>query len=251
MAESEKKSKLGENIFLIVFFAVIVAVGVLSYLNPGFGEKFSVGSWFGSEAVEGVTFWAAAWLLVVACFLGALVPIPIPYALPLTYFAALWVGKENAWLLIGGLIMISTLSNTVGDFVDYIIGSGAEKVMDKDKENRWSEIIFQKPKVIPWIIMLFAVSPLPDSVLMVPLGMLKYSKKKTFGYMFVGKILMMLIWALAGIFSIDWLIAMAESEGGNGWISGVVLLLIVWIMMLLMMKIKPKEKAKAKPVSGV
>ena len=75
------------TIFLTVFLILIIIVGVWSYHNPDFGSYFSLSSWFQSDDYAYIPFWTAVGFTMLACFLGALVPIPIPYAIPITIFS--------------------------------------------------------------------------------------------------------------------------------------------------------------------
>ncbi|MFX1256545.1 MAG: VTT domain-containing protein [Promethearchaeota archaeon] len=246
MANSEH-SKIKTNIFLLIFLLIIVIITILSALNPDFGELFSIYNWFNSEALSEVPIWVAIGFTALVCFLGALVPIPIPYALPITIFSAIWIKQYglSGWILIIVLVLFATLANTIGDLLDYFIGDGTQRVLSKDNpelQNRWSQIILKKPKAIPGVILLFGLTPLPDSLLMVPLGMVKYNIKKTMVYMFVGRFFMLFAFALAGVFALNMLIIEGGDDNGTGWIIGVVILYIIWALIVLMVKIKPKEK---------
>ena len=251
--EQTKKRIKKSTLFLAVFLVLLVIITILSSQYPNFGENFSVANWFDSSNYDSVSFWAAVGFTILACFLGALIPFPVPYALPVTIFSSVWFGlfaTPKAWSMIFGLIFFATFGNTVGDFVDYVIGEGAEYVVRKDDpemKTRWSKIILQKPHLIPWIIALFGISPLPDSVLLVPLGFVKYDKKKTLLWMFVGKFFMMLLYAMAGIYTVDWILALVDSTGDeNGWITGVVLLYFIWFIMAFMLNYKPKSTRNKK-----
>lgn len=246
MSEPEK-SHFKINLFLIVLFIIITIIAVLSAIFPDVGSIFEIGNWFDKEALGTVNFWIAVGFTMVLTFLGALVPFPIPYPLPITLFSSAWISLYGlpAWGLILLLVAFGTLANTIGDLVDYLIGRGAERVMSQnnpDSENRWHDLVLQHQKAIPGIIILFGLSPLPDSALMVPLGVAEYSMKKAMVWMYVGRYGMMFIYALAGVFALDWLIDLTSSEGG--WFYGVLLLYVVWGIIAFMVKFKPKKKAK-------
>ena len=203
------------DIFLIGFLIVIVMVTILCVLYPTFGEYFSIANWFGSEALGKVPIWVALLFVMLVCFLGALIPIPIPYALPITLFAAVWFKLGlTAIPLIIVLVFLATIANTIGDLVDYLVGKEAQHLLSKEDpevQNRWSQLILRKPKAIPAVIVLFGLTPLPDSLLMVPLGMVRYDIKKTTLWMFLSRIVMMSFFALGGILAIEWFF----TEGGG------------------------------------
>lgn len=233
------------DIFLLIFLLIIIATTILCILNPNFGEYFTLSSWFKSESLGNVPIWVAILFVMLVCFLGALIPIPIPYTLPITIFAAIWFSQYGltAWVFILILVLCATFANTVGDMMDYLIGHGAQYIMNKDDpqvENRWSRIILSKPKAIPGVIVLFGLTPLPDSMLMVPLGIAKYDKKKAFLWMFISRFVMMMIFALAGVFTLE--LFTGEQEGPFGWVFGIVMLYVLWLIIVIMLRYKPKKK---------
>jgi len=252
--KNNEKDKSKTNIFLIVFLAIIIILTILCVIFPTFGEYFDLGRFFDLAALGSVDYWTAIGFVVLLCFIGALIPIPVPYMLPVALFTAAWFEAFSyAWILIIGLLFFSALSNTIGDIIDYYIGRGTEYVLSKDDpelQNRWSQIILKKPKLIPLIILVFGISPLPESLLMLPLGMVKYDIKKTFFWMFLGKIIMMLIMVLLGLgFSTIPILAVVLdflTEGGpTGWITGIVSLFLMWIMIFVMVRYKPKTSSNS------
>ena len=233
------------DLFLIIFFVIVVLVSIISVLNSNVGALLNVGNWFNTSALATVNYWIAIGFVSFLCFIGALIPIPIPYMIPVASFSAAWALDNvlTAGLFITGLVFFSAISNTIGDLLDYYIGRGAEYVLSQDDpelHNRWAKIILKKPKYIPAVIMIFGVSPLPESLLMVPLGMVKYDVKKTFIWMFIGKILMMLLMVVLGLFLQDYL-QYFSGEGPVGLIIGIASLYIMWFMVLIFTKYKPKE----------
>lgn len=233
--------------FLGVLLGIIIIITILAALNPNFGAFFSIENFFETAALDKVPIWIAMLFTMLVCFLGALVPFPIPYQVPVTLFSAVWIKQYGmaAWGLILLLVLLATIANTIGDLIDYLIGKGAQHIATKDNpeaETRWSQIILRKPKSIPWVIVLFGLTPLPDSLLMVPLGMVKYDVKKTMLWMFVSRFIMMFIFALAGVLALDYLLLEGSGESEYGWIIGVVLLYLLWALIFVMVKIKPEVK---------
>lgn len=235
------------DIFLGVLLFLIIIITILAALNPNFGAYFSIENFFETAALDKVPIWIAMLFTMLVCFLGALVPFPIPYAIPVSLFSAVWMKQYGmaAWGLILLLVLLATIANTVGDLIDYLIGEGAQHIATKDNpeaETRWSQIILKKPKAIPWVIVLFGLTPLPDSLLMVPLGMVKYDVKKTMLWMFVSRFIMMFLFALAGVLALDFLLLEGSGDSEYGWIVGVVLLYLIWALIFVMVKIKPEVK---------
>ncbi len=245
MSEFDKKSKINvSNIFLILFFLLITVVAVFAWLNPEAGNDL-INGLFESDAAS-ASIWAAIGFTMLACFLGALIPIPVPYMISVTTLSYAWLNPQipNAVLFIIVLTLAAAIANTIGDMLDYVIGLGSEKVLERDDpelQGRWARLIMKNPKIIPWILTIFAITPLPDSLLLVPLGFVKYSAKKSIFYMFIGKIIMMGIMSIAGIFGIDWLLGLA---GESSWVIGVIFLYVMWLMIFLMVKINPEKEEK-------
>lgn len=242
-----EKSSFKTNLFLLIFLAIIIVVTILCALFPNVGDLFQIGNWFDKDALGQVNFWIAVGFTMLLCFLGALIPIPIPYPLPITLFASAWMAVIGlpAWGFILLLVAFGAFANSMGDLIDYLIGMGAESVLSQDNpdlQDRWSKIILSRPKAIPGVILIFGLSPLPDSLLMVPLGIVEYDMKKTIFWMYVGRYCMMFIYALAGVFAIDWLLELTAGEGG--WVFGVLVLYLIWGMIVFMVKYKPKSKQK-------
>ena len=234
------------DLFLIIFFVIIVIVTIVCFIYRDVGELLDVSNWFDVDALGTANYWLAIGIVSILCFIGAIIPIPVPYMIPVALFSAAWVAGNlyTAGFLITGIVFFSAISNAIGDILDYYIGRGAEYVLSQDDpelQNRWSQVILKKPKLIPGVILIFGITPLPESLLMVPLGMIKYDVKKTFVWMFLGKIIMMLVMALLGIFAQQYL-GLFSSEGITGLIIGLASLYIMWAMIVFMMKKSPKRE---------
>ena len=233
------------DLFLIIFFVIIVVITIISFTFRDVGALLDVSNWFDIDALGTANYWVAIGIVSILCFIGAIIHIPVPYMIPVALFSAAWVAGNvsTSGILITGMVFFSAISNTIGDLIDYYIGRGAEYVLNKDDrelDNRWAKIILKKPKLIPGVILIFGISPLPESLLMVPLGMAKYDVKKTFIWMLFGKIIMMLIMALLGIFAQQFL-GLFSGEGITGLIIGIASLYIMYFMIFFFFKFKPKE----------
>ncbi|MDH5690941.1 MAG: VTT domain-containing protein, partial [Candidatus Bathyarchaeota archaeon] len=88
----------------------------------------------------------------------------------------------------------------------------------------------------PIVIFLFALTPLPDDLLFIPLGVIRYSIARAFIPALIGKICMNFIVAYSGRFSIQIIRDIFGVE--SGWISAligmilaIILLIIVFVIM--------------------
>lgn len=120
-------------------------------------------------------------------FLPAPVVVPI-YALGVTHNP----------ILLG---ISSGLGSTIGEFSSYIIGVASKKIID-DRYKRQVQITRRLlDKYGMMLIFIFALTPLPDDLLLVTFGIVDYDLRKAFTAMLAGKILMNIGVAYAGRYS--------------------------------------------------
>lgn len=130
--------------------------------------------------------------------------IPVPY-----FIAVMAAGAVMNPLLVG---LVSGFGAAIGELFGYGIGFGinyghkriAKKHSKKEKakEKAWSRIIkkwFHKKMGI-FVILIFAVTPLPDKIIGIFCGTVRYDVKKFFLAMLVGKVILSIILAYAGFY---------------------------------------------------
>ncbi|MFH0851001.1 MAG: VTT domain-containing protein, partial [Candidatus Bathyarchaeota archaeon] len=130
---------------------------------------------------------------VISIFGNFTVFFPVPYVLTIYAFGA----TLNPVLL--GLVCGA--GSTVGEFSAYLIGRGGRRVIDERYGERLETAKLLVQRYGMAIIFLFAVLPLPDDLILIPLGMLRYSLKKAMTAMFIGKTIMCTAVAYAGRYS--------------------------------------------------
>jgi membrane protein DedA with SNARE-associated domain len=105
------------------------------------------------------------------------------------------------WILLG---IVSGLGAAVGEITSYIVGRliGASKKMKGsemgEKFHRIKLKFEEKPASIPITIFLFALTPLPDDVILVPMGMMKYPYWKSIPPCTLGKTILCTLIAWLG-----------------------------------------------------
>ena len=105
------------------------------------------------------------------------------------------------WILLG---IVSGLGAAVGEITSYIVGRliGASKKMKKsemgEKFHRIRLKFEEKPASIPITIFLFALTPLPDDAILVPMGMMKYPYWKSIPPCMLGKTILCTLIAWLG-----------------------------------------------------
>ena len=81
-------------------------------------------------------------------------------------------------------------------------------------------------------IFLFALTPLPDDLLFIPLGIMRYKFIKAFIPCVIGKLLMCFILAYGGRFSIEIIRSYIGEEGPLTMIATIIFLIIIMVLML-------------------
>ena len=150
--------------------------------------------------------------------------IPIPFA-----FIVYAFGSTLNPLLLG---IVSGLGSTIGEMVSYILGRGGRKIIEGKYGSRLDAVEKLIDRYGTLSIFIFALLPLPDDLLLIPLGMMKYDIKKTFIVMLLGKTLICIFLAYAGAFSFSYLRDLFIAGGAVGGMASIVLLVIVIIVMI-------------------
>ena len=149
---------------------------------------------------------------------------PVPYVITIYAF-----GATLNPLLLG---ISCGLGATIGEFSAYLIGRGGRRVID----DRYGEQLETAKKLIQnygmAVIFLFAALPLPDDLLLIPLGMMRYDLKKAIFAMFLGKLVMCTAVAYAGRYSYTFIQDIFASGGWLGGIASTVMLAITVYVLL-------------------
>ncbi|MHA1730635.1 MAG: VTT domain-containing protein [Promethearchaeota archaeon] len=223
------------DVFLVAFLGVLVALTVLFVFRPELGTGLSISSWIAyGEAERSLALGLG--IVALASLLGAFIPVPVPYPLAVSVIV-LWDRANFLW--VAGVVLVGAAANWFGDALDYVLGRGARELMDVETTEsieKWTRLIEEHPHLTPLLVFITALTPLPESVIFVPLGITKYSVKKVLFWSFLGKIGMMVIAAAAGLFALTWLLDLIGGEGGS-WIPGMALLYVSWLIMVLVIKV--------------
>lgn len=126
-------------------------------------------------------------------FIGAAsVFIPIPTTVALLFISTGGIFDPTILAVSFGL------GAAVGQLTSYAVGYAACMVVDEKRKRRLSAMakIFSKYGMIAMFI--FALTPLPDSLILIPMGMIRYSLWRVFVATAAGKILMSLIITYVG-----------------------------------------------------
>jgi len=168
---------------------------------------------------------------------------PIPYTVAL--FAVGSIENFNPILI----ALASGLGSAVGEFSGYLLGLGGRKIIsEKGKRNvEFLLKIFGRYGALA--IFTFALTPLPDDLLFIPLGVMRYGFLRAFIPAFLGKLCMSLIIVYSGRFMVGIIreIFGIESDWASAVIGTVIALFLLVIVFILMFKVdweKTFEKRK-------
>lgn len=131
-----------------------------------------------------------------SAFLGSVTPVIVfPYTIVIVFLATQGL---NPWLL--GLYM--GLGAGMGQFSGYLIGLWSAHYLEERKatHDALERLIHARPLYVQWILFVFAVTPLPDAALFIPLGMLRFGWYKILIPSISGKIVSGLLVTLSSVY---------------------------------------------------
>ncbi|MBN2203367.1 MAG: VTT domain-containing protein [Candidatus Aenigmarchaeota archaeon] len=125
--------------------------------------------------------------------------------LPLPSIAVIFAASSLLNPVLVGIF--SGLGSTIGEGTAYALGFGGEKIIEK----RWKKDIAKLEQLFArhggfFMIMFLAMTPLPFDIIGIFSGTVKYPFKKFFLATLIGKIVLHTVVALAGFYSIGWVL---------------------------------------------
>jgi membrane protein YqaA with SNARE-associated domain len=160
-------------------------------------------------------------------FLGtASIVIPIPYTIIIFTIGSLRI-LDPLLVAISGAI-----GAALGEFLGYLLGYYGRTIVSEERQKKMNYILRVFSRYGAVAIFIFALTPLPDDLLFIPLGIMRYSFLKAFVPCLLGKMLMCFILAYGGYLSIGF-IENIFGGGGAIWttIASAILLTIIIIVM--------------------
>jgi len=182
----------GKEIFLIISLSLIFLYILIYYTCPILQEEINL---FNKGLENFARSYGYLGAFIVSFAGAASVFILIPYP---AFVFILTAAGLNIWLL----SLLAGLGAALGEITGYLLGYGSGRLIDKDyaeKFERIRKIFSQRPKLIPFLVFIFGLTPLPDDLLFIPLGFIGYSFKKAFLAGFVGKFTMLLLISYFGV----------------------------------------------------
>ena len=157
-------------------------------------------------------------------FVGSVsVIFPIPYTIVIFLLGSV---LNPVFIAISG-----GLGAALGEFSGYAIGYYGNSKISEERRKKMGFMVKVFDKYGPLAIFLFALTPLPDDLLFIPLGIMRYSFLKAFIPAILGKTLMTFIIAYSGQQSFE-LITLVFGESGilGTVITSVLLALVIFAM---------------------
>lgn len=156
--------------------------------------------------------------------------VPIPYTIVIFTLGGL-PGFEPLWIAIA-----AGLGSAVGEFSGYLIGVGGRKAIGQKYRKKMDFLMKLFKKFGPIAIFIFALTPLPDDLLFIPLGVMRYSLIRAFIPALIGKFFSNLIIAYSGKWSLEIISELFGLEGeGSSFIIGTVIGIILMIIVIVIM----------------
>ncbi|MFX1303827.1 MAG: VTT domain-containing protein [Promethearchaeota archaeon] len=266
MAVSKKLTIVFTIFYLIVIIYIFLFLYVLDFQNFIISARQNL-----TIITQGANYLWALLISLGICFLGSAsigFPIPFPFVL-FSLSNAVYLKYYNMglletqilqngsfWLEIIGLALIGGLGSALGEFTGYAVGYGAKKLTEErnsdilNNVDGFGKLILENEKRTPLYIFLFALTPLPDDILFLPLGMIKYPFWKCIIPGWLGKNFTTLIYCCWPIFiALGFVTQGIQANDTSSIITEAILLLVTITVMFFIMAFnwnKYLEKRKQK-----
>lgn len=206
-----KRFTLRRALLLTLFFIVIIALATVFFAREDLYAMLRDLGKFGYPGVFLLGFIGASSVIV-----------PIPYNVVLLAISAPQFGFNPLLLAI-----VVAFGAAVGELVGYGLGYAGRRVVSKKYDHRLNAMLRIFDRFGIPAVFIFALTPLPDDLLFIPLGLMRYSLWKMFVVCVAGKFAMSLIITHVGVavgqaFVVNWVLAVAT----------MILLVVVIIVML-------------------
>jgi membrane protein YqaA with SNARE-associated domain len=158
-------------------------------------------------------------------FIGSVsVVFPVPYTIVIYLLGAV---LNPFFVAISG-----GLGSALGEFSGYALGYYGRTVVSKERRRKMDYMVKVFDRYGSAAIFFFALTPLPDDLLFIPLGVMRYPFWKAFIPALLGKILMTFILAYSGQQSITIIETLFAGSGLLGIVITFALLIIIIVAMI-------------------
>lgn len=173
---------------------------------------------------------------------GNMIPfLPVPYLVAI-FLMAPYLNPLLVALGVG-------VGATLGKCVSYLLGRGGYSLLGESKKRDLQCLSTLLGKYGAMAVYVFASLPLPDDIVIIPFGLMKYNFTKFFLALFLGKLTLGLIVAYASVFGwgiISWLVG-----GDNVIVITVISVAFMLLMIYIIFKIDWIEAAEYVDKHGI
>lgn len=169
-----------EKVTLLLFFilvAMTIAIATVPLVTNSYEASY-----------EFLTYWAIRFGYAGAFFaalIGNLTVVVIfPYSIVIVWLASTGLDPFLLGLLTG-------LGAFIGEMSGYVLGRWGSTRFQAAKPAQYEalkKILNYRPRLVGWLLFIFSLTPMPDDVLFIPLGMLRYSIWKLIWPAVLGKV---------------------------------------------------------------
>ena len=186
---------------LLLSVVVLLVYLVLSIMFPDLVSPFGV---------------IYGWLMDISLLLGylggflisaignATILLPFPYVGVAFILGGLRDELTLAFIFDPWLIgIVSGIGAMIGEMMGYFIGYGGGKLIDEDQTSAFKSFVDSHPRATPFVVWFLAATPIPDDVLIVPLGAARYSWWKVALAQLIGKTMFLTAISWSGRIGLD------------------------------------------------
>ena len=137
------------------------------------------------------------------------------------------------------IALVAGFGSAIGEFSGYLLGLGGRKAIGEKYKKKMDILVRVFNKYGSIVIFIFALTPLPDDLIFIPLGVMRYSLLRAFIPALIGKMTMNLIVVYSGHFSIGFIrdIFGVDSDWVSALIGVVLALVLLATVFVIMFKV--------------
>jgi membrane protein YqaA with SNARE-associated domain len=186
---------------LLLSVAVLLVYLILSILFPDLVSPFGI---------------IYSWLLDFSLLLGypgaflisaignATILFPFPYIGVAFILGGLRDELTLAFVFDPWLIgIVSGIGAMIGEMSGYLIGYGGGRLIEEDQTSAFKSFVDSHPRATPFVVWFLAATPIPDDVLVIPLGAARYSWRKVAIAQLIGKTMFLMAISWSGRIGLD------------------------------------------------
>lgn len=201
--KEDTESKIVKYLGPIIFITIVVAFVVLAVLQINFGQWIAnIAMWFYNT----YGWWGIyIGVFVISIFGNFTVIFPVPYVVAIAVISI--ITEPNPY----ALAFAAALGAAIGEISAWLVGRSADEYIGENESMIRMQGYVDRGWA-PFLVFLFAATPLPDDAFLMVLGLSKYSIKKTLFWCLLGKFVLCFVMSYvplvmadtpAGIFLLD------------------------------------------------